>query len=268
MRAATSIGARLSPAGATIVAVVPEWRNWHTRWIQIHCPLGRAGSTPASGIHRPCAASLEAAMCGRYSLSSPDADLLRRRFNLRESVEVPAQEPRFNIAPTDPVLAVRETGEGRARPRHASLGAGARAMGRAGRPSADQRASRDAGDTARVPRLLPRATMPGPRRRLLRVADRRSRQAPAVVQPPRGRAVRLRRDLGGTAGARGRRSAPQLCDRHLRAERAAASGPRPDAGDPRSGPGGRLAASRRRAGGSAPAAGAGAGRHAGRARGR
>jgi putative SOS response-associated peptidase YedK len=46
-------------------------------------------------------------MCGRYSLGSPDADLLRRRFAVPESVEVPKQEPRFNIAPTDPVLAVR-----------------------------------------------------------------------------------------------------------------------------------------------------------------
>jgi putative SOS response-associated peptidase YedK len=49
-------------------------------------------------------------MCGRYSLSSPDADLLSRRFGLRESVEV-NEKPRFNIAPTDPVLAVRR-GEG------------------------------------------------------------------------------------------------------------------------------------------------------------
>jgi putative SOS response-associated peptidase YedK len=47
-------------------------------------------------------------MCGRYSLGSPDADLLRRRFAVPESVQVPKQEPRFNIAPTDPVLAVRE----------------------------------------------------------------------------------------------------------------------------------------------------------------
>ena len=50
-------------------------------------------------------------MCGRYSLSSPDADLLSRRFNLRESVEVD-DEPRYNIAPTDPVLAVRRGEEG------------------------------------------------------------------------------------------------------------------------------------------------------------
>lgn len=52
-------------------------------------------------------------MCGRYSLGSPDADLLRRRFLVGESVEVPEQEPRWNIAPTDPVLAVREEEGGR-----------------------------------------------------------------------------------------------------------------------------------------------------------
>lgn len=50
-------------------------------------------------------------MCGRYSLSSPDADLLSRRFDLRESVEID-DEPRFNIAPTDPVLAVRRGEDG------------------------------------------------------------------------------------------------------------------------------------------------------------
>jgi putative SOS response-associated peptidase YedK len=50
-------------------------------------------------------------MCGRYSLSSPDADLLSRRFNLPEQVEVD-DEPRYNIAPTDPVLAVRRSEDG------------------------------------------------------------------------------------------------------------------------------------------------------------
>ncbi len=50
-------------------------------------------------------------MCGRYSLSSPDADLLSRRFNLRERAEVD-DEPRYNIAPTDPVLAVRRSQDG------------------------------------------------------------------------------------------------------------------------------------------------------------
>ena len=45
-------------------------------------------------------------MCGRYSLSSPDADLLSRRFDLGETAAVD-DRPRYNIAPTDPVLAVR-----------------------------------------------------------------------------------------------------------------------------------------------------------------
>ena len=51
-------------------------------------------------------------MCGRYTLTDPDPRLLRFRFGLRESVEI-EQPARFNIAPTDPVLAIRtdERGE-------------------------------------------------------------------------------------------------------------------------------------------------------------
>jgi putative SOS response-associated peptidase YedK len=45
-------------------------------------------------------------MCGRYSLTNPDPLALRARFDILESAEV-AEEPRYNIAPTDPVLAVR-----------------------------------------------------------------------------------------------------------------------------------------------------------------
>jgi putative SOS response-associated peptidase YedK len=45
-------------------------------------------------------------MCGRFTLTDPDPRLLRFRFNLSEKAEVEDQ-PRFNIAPTDPVLAVR-----------------------------------------------------------------------------------------------------------------------------------------------------------------
>ncbi len=46
-------------------------------------------------------------MCGRYTLTNPDPLRLRARFDILESVEG-SDEPRFNIAPTDPVLAVRE----------------------------------------------------------------------------------------------------------------------------------------------------------------
>src|SRR3712207_3131558 len=48
-------------------------------------------------------------MCGRYTLTNPDPARLRARFDILEStVETAAdEEPRYNIAPTDPVLAVR-----------------------------------------------------------------------------------------------------------------------------------------------------------------
>jgi putative SOS response-associated peptidase YedK len=45
-------------------------------------------------------------MCGRYTLTNPDPAHLRARFDILESIEV-TEEPRFNIAPTDPVPAVR-----------------------------------------------------------------------------------------------------------------------------------------------------------------
>lgn len=51
-------------------------------------------------------------MCGRYTLTNPDPARLRARFDILESIEV-EDEPRFNIAPTDPVAAVRRFGDGR-----------------------------------------------------------------------------------------------------------------------------------------------------------
>ena len=50
-------------------------------------------------------------MCGRYTLTDPDPRILRMRFEVSEKVEIEDQ-PRFNIAPTDPVLAVRLGREG------------------------------------------------------------------------------------------------------------------------------------------------------------
>jgi putative SOS response-associated peptidase YedK len=50
-------------------------------------------------------------VCGRYTLTNPDPVKLRQRFMLGESA-VPEIEPRYNVAPTDPVLAVRRTEEG------------------------------------------------------------------------------------------------------------------------------------------------------------
>src|SRR5512134_692744 len=51
-------------------------------------------------------------MCGRYTLTDPDPRLLRFRFGLRESVEID-QPPRYNVAPTDPVLAIRTDRQGK-----------------------------------------------------------------------------------------------------------------------------------------------------------
>ena len=54
-------------------------------------------------------------MCGRYTLTDPDPRLLRFRFGLTESADID-QKPRFNVAPTDPVLAVRVNAEGAREP--------------------------------------------------------------------------------------------------------------------------------------------------------
>jgi putative SOS response-associated peptidase YedK len=52
-------------------------------------------------------------MCGRYTLSNPDPAALGARFHISESADLAAeQKPRFNIAPTDPVLAVRRQDQG------------------------------------------------------------------------------------------------------------------------------------------------------------
>lgn len=46
-------------------------------------------------------------MCGRFTLHNPNPRRLRLRFGINESIEID-EEPRFNIAPTDPVLAIRD----------------------------------------------------------------------------------------------------------------------------------------------------------------
>ena len=51
-------------------------------------------------------------MCGRYTLANPNPRRLRLRFGITEAAQID-EEPRFNIAPTDPVLAVRERAEER-----------------------------------------------------------------------------------------------------------------------------------------------------------
>lgn len=50
-------------------------------------------------------------MCGRFTLTDPDPRIMRTRFDLDESTAI-EEQPRFNIAPTDPVLAIRERDDG------------------------------------------------------------------------------------------------------------------------------------------------------------
>ena len=54
-------------------------------------------------------------MCGRYTLTDPDPRLLRFRFGLTEEAKI-EQAPRYNVAPTDPVLAVRLNAHGEREP--------------------------------------------------------------------------------------------------------------------------------------------------------
>jgi putative SOS response-associated peptidase YedK len=51
-------------------------------------------------------------MCGRYTLTNADPARIRARFGIEESAEIPEEEPRYNIAPTDPVLAMRRKESG------------------------------------------------------------------------------------------------------------------------------------------------------------
>jgi putative SOS response-associated peptidase YedK len=50
-------------------------------------------------------------MCGRYTLTDPDPLRIRARFGLDESAKI-EEEARYNIAPTDPVLAIRRDEQG------------------------------------------------------------------------------------------------------------------------------------------------------------
>jgi len=54
-------------------------------------------------------------MCGRYTLTDPDPRLLRFRFGLTEKAKI-EQAPRYNVAPTDPVLAIRLNTDGQREP--------------------------------------------------------------------------------------------------------------------------------------------------------
>ena len=85
-------------------------------------------------------------MCGRYSLASPNPAMVRERFGLGADVSL---EPRYNIAPTQDVVAVTTDREGDAAPRRPALGSRAvLVQGTGERTEDDQRARRDAAAAA------------------------------------------------------------------------------------------------------------------------
>ncbi len=69
------------------------------------------GRYPVAVDPIPAPSATVEGICGRYTLTNPDPARLRARFDLLESAK-PADEPRFNIAPTDPVLAIRRDEDG------------------------------------------------------------------------------------------------------------------------------------------------------------
>ncbi len=105
-------------------------------------------------------------MCGRYTLANPNPRRLRLRFGITEEAEI-EEEPRFNIAPTDPVLAVRERSDEREiGTLRWGLVPGKWATEKKGRPLINARAE-SIRDAARVRRVVSRAALPDPRGRLL-----------------------------------------------------------------------------------------------------
>ena len=111
--------------------------------------LGRRRQAKRQGGEgRPVPGSL--AMCGRYSLATPASNDLRARFALGESLEI---RQRFNVAPGDDVVTVTTSKEGE--PRGELLRWGlvpVLGQGAEGRLQDDQRAGRDGGREARLPR--------------------------------------------------------------------------------------------------------------------
>ena len=128
----------------------------------------------------------------------------------------------------------------RARARAAALGAGPRALGReALGASADQRAGGVAREPARVRRVVSRAALPDPGRRLLRVAAGRERQD-AVLDHACATASSSPSRASGRRCRRGRPATPGRCSTAARSSPAAPNeliqpDPRPHAGDPRPG---------------------------------
>ena len=172
-------------------------------------------------------------MCGRYTLTNPDPARIRARFGLDESAKL-EEEPRYNIAPTDPVLAVRRRDDGGREPGRLRWGLvpGRWAERRSGPPLINARAETLQRQPAFAESFRERRCLI-PADGFYEWRDDERGKTPIWVSRPDGDLFAFAGRLGGAAGARRLGRPAQLRDRHLRAERADPPDPRPDAGDPR-----------------------------------
>ena len=168
-------------------------------------------------------------MCGRYTVAV-DPQLLAERFGVTLPEDI---EPRFNVAPTDPVLALTERSAGRelmvARwglvPHWAKDAKGGARM-------INARAETLAEKPAYRPLLA--------KNRCLILADGfyewrldpDGKKRPGALRARRRLAVRLRGPVDELARSRERRVAALLHDHHDDGERHRGARPRPHAGDP------------------------------------
>ena len=144
-------------------------------------------------------------MCGRYSLIA-DIQELARQFEFDGTGF--EDSPRYNVAPTQAVLTVTNRDA-----RHAEymrwgpdpfLG-----QGRFHRQPHDQRPGRNGGSKAQLPERPPASPLPGPGRRVLRVAEGGQGQTTHAHRPQVPRTLCLCRFVGDLAQPRGERpSAP------------------------------------------------------------
>ena len=167
-------------------------------------------------------------MCGRFTLTNPSPRRLASRFDLDGSFEID-ERPRFNIAPTDPVIAIRRADDarnqaGRLRwglvPGQWALGSGQRPLINARAETvASQPAFKESFEQRRC--LIPADGFYEWRR------DPEGKQAIWLSAPGRELFAFAGNLVGAEAGGGG--DADQLRADHLCAERDGEAGPRSDA---------------------------------------
>ncbi len=159
-------------------------------------------------------------MCGRYSLHS-NPDVIALMFGLSE---IPAYQPRYNIAPTAQVLIIRQNEAAMVRwglvPRWAKDPAMGARMNNA-------RAETVARKTL-LPRGLPQAPLPDSGQRLLRMEAGKRPQAALLHPPSRRRNCSPSRACGSHG-----RTCQTCAIITTEANAEDGRGPRPHAGDPR-----------------------------------